>query len=589
MSRTPVSYASPTRPATYTWEATNEEVSARYGIPVEEVARFDLNTSPAPPDLAARLLAAGRFETSLSEYPPSDYRRLVAAAAARYGVEPEQILVGAGADEIIDILAKAFIPAGGSAVIPVPTYAMYRVNTEQRGATVVAVPRRPASDGWALDIDATAAAAATASVVWLCSPNNPTGVPEPDGAIESLLARLLADATTEGRPAPVVVLDEAYAEFVGTSAHPLQAGYPNLVVVRTASKAYALAGLRVGFAIARPELIARMSPYRPPGSVSTVSVTVVTEALLDPRILDANLERVARERTRLTDALRAVGWSRRPVGHELHPRRLRHARTGRRRGRGPAPTRPRPADVPRRASGRGVPAPHGPRRRRERPPDRGRHGPRSGGHTMTTPLGELSIGPREGRRVTVARTTRETDITVTLGLDGSGHTSIDTGVGFYDHLLSSFGHHGLFDLAIASDGDLQVDEHHTVEDVALVLGAAFGEALGDRAGIRRFGQASVPMDESLATAVVDAGGRPYAVIDLPFRGERIGGLPTQLVEHALEAFARTAGTTLHLHGSGRNDHHLAEAAFKALAYAMRTACEPDPRRDGVASTKGALG
>ena len=208
---------------------------------------------------------------------------------------------------------------------------------------------------------------------------------------------------------------------------------------------------------------------------------------------------------------------------------------------------------------------------------------------MTSPLGDLTLGPREGRRVTVARTTRETEITVTLGLDGAGHASIDTGIGFYDHLLSSLAHHGLFDLAIASDGDLQVDEHHTVEDVALVLGAAFAEALGDRAGIRRFGEASVPMDESLATAVVDVGGRPYAVIDLPFRGERIGALPTQLVEHALEAFARTSGTTLHLRGTGRNDHHLAEAAFKALAYALREACEPDPRRDGVASTKGSLG
>ena len=158
---------------------------------------------------------------------------------------------------------------------------------------------------------------------------------------------------------------------------------------------------------------------------------------------------------------------------------------------------------------------------------------------MTTPAGEYTVGAREGRRVSVARTTRETDVTVTLGLDGAGHTSIATGIGFYDHLLGSFGHHGLFDLAITADGDLQVDEHHTVEDVALVLGVAFAEALGDRAGIHRFGEASVPMDEALATAVVDVGGRPYAVIDLPFRGERVGALPLQLIEHALESFART--------------------------------------------------
>lgn len=208
---------------------------------------------------------------------------------------------------------------------------------------------------------------------------------------------------------------------------------------------------------------------------------------------------------------------------------------------------------------------------------------------MTNPLGDLTVGPREGRRATVARSTRETSITVALGLDGTGATSIDTGVGFYDHLLGSLAHHGLFDLAISASGDLQVDEHHTVEDVALVLGAAFAEALGDRAGIARFGQSSVPMDESLATAILDIGGRPYAAIDLPFRGERVGGLPLQLVEHALEAFARTAGATLHLTGSGRNDHHLAEAAFKALGRALRVACELDPRRTGVASTKGVLG
>jgi len=208
---------------------------------------------------------------------------------------------------------------------------------------------------------------------------------------------------------------------------------------------------------------------------------------------------------------------------------------------------------------------------------------------MTTPLGELTLGPREGRRVTVARSTRETSVTITLGIDGEGTTSVDTGIGFYDHLLGSMAHHGLFDLAVTADGDLQVDEHHTVEDVALVLGAAFAEALGDRAGIARFGQSSVPMDESLASSVVDLGGRPYTVIDLPFRGDQVGGLPLQLIEHALEAFARTAGATLHLTGSGRNDHHLAEASFKSLGRALRIACELDPRRNGVASTKGSLG
>jgi imidazoleglycerol-phosphate dehydratase len=208
---------------------------------------------------------------------------------------------------------------------------------------------------------------------------------------------------------------------------------------------------------------------------------------------------------------------------------------------------------------------------------------------VTTPLGSVEVTAREGRRVIVRRQTRETQVEVTLDLDGSGETDVTTGVGFFDHLLSSLGHHGLLDLKIRARGDLETDEHHTVEDVALVLGAAFGEAIGERGGIVRFGDSSVPMDESLASAAVDVGGRPYAVIDLPFLGERVGALPLQLIEHALEAFARTAGVTLHLRGTGRNDHHLAEAAFKALGRALRAAVEPDPRRRGAASTKGSLG
>jgi imidazoleglycerol-phosphate dehydratase len=208
---------------------------------------------------------------------------------------------------------------------------------------------------------------------------------------------------------------------------------------------------------------------------------------------------------------------------------------------------------------------------------------------MTTPLGELATLEHADRAATVRRRTRETDVEVHLRLDGTGVVEVATGVGFYDHLLGSLAHHGLFDLTLRASGDLAVDEHHTVEDVALVLGVAFAESLGDRAGIARFGESSVPMDEALATAVVDIGGRPYAVIDLSFKGERVGGLPLQLIEHALEAFARTAGATLHVRGAGRNDHHLAEATFKALGRALRQATAIDPRRLGVASTKGGLG
>src|SRR5215212_7238533 len=194
VSPTPVTTGLPTQPPSYTWEATDEEVAARYGVPVGDILRFDLNTSPAPPELAARILAAGAFEAPLSEYPPTDYRRLIEAAASVYGVGRDALLVGAGADEILDITVKAFLPAGGRAVIPVLTYAMYRVLTEQRPAEALLVPRLGPDAGYALDLERTRSAGAEADLVWLCSPNNPTGLPEPDGAIEGLLAGLAADA-----------------------------------------------------------------------------------------------------------------------------------------------------------------------------------------------------------------------------------------------------------------------------------------------------------------------------------------------------------------------------------------------------------
>lgn len=192
------------------------------------------------------------------------------------------------------------------------------------------------------------------------------------------------------------------------------------------------------------------------------------------------------------------------------------------------------------------------------------------------------------RTSAVTRKTNETDVTISLDLDGSGVTSVSTGVGFFDHLLTALGHHGMFDLVVETTGDLHIDEHHTVEDTALALGAAFADALGDRAGLVRYGDARIAMDEAIGACTIDVGGRAYTVLDLRFVGERIGEMSTQMIPHAIESFARTAGFTLHLDATGRNDHHIAEAAIKAVARALRLAVDVDPRRTGVASTKGTL-
>ena len=320
--------ATPVAPASYAWEPTNEEISARYGVAVDRILRFDLNTSPGTPSVASDVLTRGAFETPLCEYPPADYARLVAAAAQAYGARLDEILVGAGADEILDLAGKAFLPPGGSAVIPTPTSSMYRVITEQRGARAIAVPRRQ-PEGWSLDVEATARAAADADLVWLCNPNNPTAQDEPAGTVETLLAALERDAASAGRRPPAVILDEAYVEFSGRSLLELRTRHPNLVVVRTASKAYALAGLRVGFAIADAATIATMAPYRPPGSVSIVSAAVVTQALADGRAMRHNVEQVTGERRRLAAGLDEVGWS---VGPSITNFLLVDCRTAERAG-----------------------------------------------------------------------------------------------------------------------------------------------------------------------------------------------------------------------------------------------------------------
>jgi imidazoleglycerol-phosphate dehydratase len=193
------------------------------------------------------------------------------------------------------------------------------------------------------------------------------------------------------------------------------------------------------------------------------------------------------------------------------------------------------------------------------------------------------------RTATVTRTTKETDIRLSLDLDGTGRAEIATGIGFFDHMLTLLAGHSLFDVKIACTGDTHVDGHHTVEDVGRALGFAVAEALGDRRGIRRYGHCVLPMDESLVTAAVDLGGRAACVLAVDFPVPTIGTFDAQLVEVFWESFASTSGANVHavLH-HGRNGHHIAEAVFKGLARALRMAVEPDPRQPGIPSTKGTL-
>lgn len=300
----PVSESRGAGPASqvYTWEPSNAAIAARYGVRPEDVLRFDTNTSPLPPPFAAEALA-GPFEPPLNEYPDSSYEELTAAAAAYTGVQPHELIVGAGADEILDLVAKAYLAAGSSAIVPIPTYAMYGVLTAQRAARIVALPRLDADSGFALDVPAIVARLPEIAVLWLCSPNNPTGTVEPAANLEHILDAAGALATP-----PLVVVDEAYFEYSNETLIPWRARYPNLLAVRTVSKAFALAGARVGFAVGDRSVIERLERVRPPGSISTVSAHLAARALESPAHALENVRVLSAERDWLAGQLASTGW-----------------------------------------------------------------------------------------------------------------------------------------------------------------------------------------------------------------------------------------------------------------------------------------
>jgi histidinol-phosphate aminotransferase len=294
--------AASSTPQVYDWEPSNAIIAARFGLDPASVLRFDLNT-PATVNPVALEVLDGPFETSLSEYPDADYKVIADAAAAYTGVDPSEIVVGAGADEVLDTIAKAFLPAGGRAIIPVPTYAMYDVHTSQRAAASDPVLRLPAEQGFRMDLEQVLDRLPGSNVVWVCSPVNPTGLAE---SPEDLVT-LLDAAAALGPEGPVVVVDEAYYEFAPVTLVPLRDTYPGLVVVRTVSKAFALAGFRVGYAIAQRPTIARLEAYRPPNSIGAVSAKVAAAAL---GRADETMARVAAthlERDRFAAALAAIG------------------------------------------------------------------------------------------------------------------------------------------------------------------------------------------------------------------------------------------------------------------------------------------
>ena len=373
-----------------------------------------------------------------------------------------------------------------------------------------------------------------------------------------------------------------------------------MIVLRTFSKGYSLAGLRLGYLIARPEIVAGLIKVKDSYNCDTLSLVGGVAALADQAYLAETRGRILATRHRLTAALRALGYqvpdsqanfvwcTGGPPALEVY-QALKERRDPRPPDALPRPPR-RPPDH-RRHRRRDRPAPG-------RPPVPGfpsersfvRWRARGDSYPTVRVRGiESSTSTVAERAAEIVRKTRETDIRLSLDLDGRGEAEVATGVGFLDHMLELFARHSLMDLTVACTGDLHVDAHHTTEDVGICLGQAIDRALGDRAGIRRYGHAVLPMDETLVTCAVDLGGRPFWVWNVAMPAAKIGTFDSELVADFWQAVSTHGRMNLHvlLH-YGRNTHHISEAIFKGLARALRMAFELDPRSAGVPSTKGTL-
>ncbi len=509
----------------YEWAPPLEAIALRHGLHPAAIIRFDQNVPPLP---GVPQVPLGESFARLNDYPDGTYRELREAAAAYAGVEPEQIVPGAGADGLIALAARTFLSPGRRAYVRRPTYPVYAIASGVEGAELADDP-------------------ADADLVWICNPNNPTGeLVEPEEI--AALARSLPEA--------IVVVDEAYYEYGGKTAVPFVAAVPNLVVLRTLSKAFGLAALRVGYAIASPEVARDLDRRRDPAPVSAPAARIAAAALRNPQL---DVAETVAERERMRDALLAAGFDCPPsAGNFVVVRSSDRADELEAQGL-----------VTRRQ-------PDGFRITVRLPAENDR---------ILAALG-AAPEPSPSRSALVVRTTAETALRISLAVDGRGRSRISTGIGFLDHLLAQVAFHGRLDLDVLAGGDLDVDEHHTVEDVMAALGVALRDALGARDGLTRYGSATVPMDEARATAAVDLVRRPHAEIRLAFAGDRVGGLAPTLLPHALERFAIEAGCTVHVEAAGEDDHHVAEAAFKALGRALHEACSRDG--SGQSSTKGEL-
>lgn len=507
----------------------------------------------------------------LNRYPDPLQRQVKQHIGELRGVDPENIFLGVGSDECIDILYRTFCRPGIDNVVAIdPSYGMYSVCAAINDVEYRRVSLR---EDFSLDTDALLAACdANTKVMWICSPNNPTGNAFSLEEIETLAQSF------EG----ILAVDEAYVDFSEKgSAIPMLERYPRLVVMQTFSKAWASAAIRLGIGYACRDIIDVFNKVKYPYNINILTQRQALAVLSDKE----RIARTARELVMLREDL-ALRLKNVDAVEEVYPSDANFILA-----------KVKDADgIYRRLLDQGVVV-------------RNRSRVHLCGNCLRLTVGtaaenDMLIAALEGRCIdavaaddemtsagrvaAVHRVTGETDVLVSVGLDGSGKTDISTGLGFFDHMLDQIGRHGGVDLTVKVKGDLNVDEHHTIEDTALALGEALAKSLHDKRGLERYGFC-LPMDECRATVAIDFGGRPCLVWDVePFVREKIGDVPTEMFRHFFKSLSDTARCNLYIEAKGENEHHRIEGIFKAFARSLKSAVRRDPFNFSLPSTKGSL-
>ncbi|MDE6341419.1 MAG: histidinol-phosphate transaminase [Muribaculaceae bacterium] len=515
------------------------------------------------------------YPNGVNRYPDPHQKELKRKVAQLFGVAPESIFIGgSGSDEAIDLIFRIFCRPGIDNVVAIaPSYGVYAVAA---AVNDVAVREVLLDEDFSLPAERILAATDShTKIIWICSPNNPTGNAFPVEQLKSIAGKF------DG----MVVVDEAYADFSDKgSMLPLLGSLPNLIVLRTFSKAWGMAGLRAGMAFASPEVIGYFSRVKYPYNMSSL----IQQELL--KRIDANAADVRTQimAIKTQRSLLETELAKLPIVKRVYPSDANFLLV-----------KVENADaLYDYLAGNGVIV-----RNRSKMPlcaDTLRFTigtPEENRRTLSLlkaypdgapaePL-QSSCADNPGRCAEVIRKTSETDIFVSVDLEGGKPSAIDTGLKFFDHMLDQIPHHAGISLTVRCKGDLEVDEHHTMEDVAITLGEALSKALGDKRGIERYGFV-LPMDEARAMVLIDLGGRIDFSWDVQFTREYVGDTPTEMFRHFFHSLCCAMKCNLHVSAKGENNHHIIEGVFKAFARALKMAVRRDPFSYELPSSKGIL-